>query len=96
MVTVVKTAASDSTIAANTYKITITQNGTTVTPNTNGVSALDSVLTEFAGNNWAQTKLKSKNWESDDKTISATIDVTNEGKVTVSYDPTDLTTKANN
>ena len=101
LVTVVKTAASDSTdtIAAGTYKITITKDGTTVTPNTNGASALDSVLTEFAGNNWAQTKLKSKNWESNDKkvkAISATIDVTNEGKVTVNYDPTDLTTKANN
>ena len=59
LVTVVKTAASDSTdtIAAGTYKITITKDGTTVTPNTNGASALDGALTEFAGNNWLRQNL---------------------------------------
>lgn len=91
LVTVIKTAASDSTgaIATGTYTITIDKDGTTVTPNTNGASALDAALNEFAGNNWKQTTLKSKNWAAGE--ISAEIEVKDNGSVTVKYTPDTLT-----
>lgn len=102
LVTVVKTAASDSTGAIATGKYTITlSNDADVNITEEGnkaTTSLEGALTEFAGDNWSKIRLKSKNWENKkgENKISATIDVTNEGKVTVSYDPTDLTTKANN
>mgnify|MGYP004545855089 CR=1 FL=1 len=93
LVTVVKTAASDSTdkIAVGTYTITITQSGTSVTG-----GDLTDVLNEFAGNDWATTKLKSKNWkDNENKTqISATIVIGTDGSVTVTYNPTTLKSTA--
>ena len=102
LVTVVKTAASDSTgaIATGEYTITLSNdNDVDITEKSNkATTSLTDALTEFAGDNWSKIRLKSKNWtnKANGKTISATIKVTDEGKVTVSYDPIDLTTKANN
>lgn len=92
LVTVFKTAASDSTdtIKAGTYEITITDANTTIAPAAN----LKDVFNEFAGNDWANTKLKSKNWTSN--TIKATIVIDANGSVTVSYTPTDIKDKTTN
>lgn len=95
LVTVVKTAASDSTdtIAAGTYIITLSDTGVSVTVGTQPSDALNKVFNEFAGNDWANTKLKSKKW--DPTPISATVKVGADGSVTVTYNPTSLKTTAN-
>lgn len=105
IVTVLKTAAADSTDTVKTgvYTVTISDSGTNVTVSGTGSSTKDdieSILTEFAGNDWKNTKLKSKKWTADDDTtaaptISATITVEDTGKVTVAYTPTKLKDKAN-
>lgn len=91
LVTVVKTAASDSTdkIAVGTYTITITQSGTSVTG-----GDLTDVLNEFAGNDWATTKLKSKKWADTNPQISAKITVSADGSVKVEYTPQTLKSTA--
>ena len=102
LVTVFKTAASDSTdtIKAGTYEITITDANTTIAPAANSAAGasttanLKDVFNEFAGNDWANTKLKSKNWTSN--TIKATIVIDANGSVTVSYTPTDIKDKTTN
>lgn len=106
LVTVVKTAASDSTdkIAAGTYTITLSNNANvSVTSGTETSTALNEVFNEFAGNDWANTKLKSKKWTNDNKgekdvkdTISATVKVEEDGSVTVKYNPTTLKDTAGN
>lgn len=101
LVTVVKTAASDSTdkIEAGTYTITLSNNANvSVTRGTETSTALDEVFNEFAGNDWANTKLKSKKWTNDNKgnTISATVVVGADGSVTVTYNPTTLKDTAGN
>lgn len=94
LVTVLKTAASDSTdtLATGAYTIAITADGTTVSGPTN--SNVDDVLNEFAGDNWANTTLKSTRWTSTvgdgTKGIGATVTIADDGKVTVEYNPTDL------
>lgn len=97
LVTVVKTAASDSTdkIVAGTYTITLSNNAAvSVTTGTQSSPALNEVFNEFAGNDWANTKLKSKKWTDDDgaaiTAISATVVVGADGSVTVTYNPTTL------
>ena len=97
LVTVVKTAASDSTdkIVAGTYTITLSNNAAvSVTTGTQPSPALNEVFNEFAGNDWANTKLKSKKWTDDDgaaiTAISATVVVGADGSVTVTYNPTTL------
>ena len=115
LVTAFKTAASDGddNIAAGGYKITIynkVNSGTTTTltaEKAGGVSAAasDAVtkaiseITKFAGNDWQNTKLKSKKWtDKDGKTvssISATLAVENDGSVTVTYDPTTIKDQTN-
>ena len=94
LVTVFKTAASDSTdsLPAGTYKITIGNDATTVT----GDNAYLTVLNEFAGNDWANTRLRSKEWAAsatDANEISATIVIGADGSVTVTYTPADLKNK---
>lgn len=103
LVTVVKTAASDSTdkIAAGTYTITLSNNAkVSVTSGTQTSPALNKVFNEFAGNDWANTKLKSKKWTDKDGTaitaISATVVVGEDGSVTVTYNPTTLKNTAGN
>ena len=98
LVTVFKTAASDSTdtIKAGTYEITIASTSTTIKPQAASKEAtteaeLITLFNEFAGNDWANTKLKSKKWNQN--TISATILVKEDGSVTVSYSPTDIKDK---
>ncbi len=100
LVTVVKTAASDSTdtIAAGEYIITLSIDANVcVTQGTTTSPALDNVFNEFAGNDWAETRLKSKKWKNDDNgnTISAKVEVGADGSVTVTYNPTSLKTTAN-
>lgn len=104
IVTVLKTAAADSTdtVKTGTYTVTIGDSGTVVTASgddSSAVADIESILTEFAGNDWKNTKLKSKKWTADDgtaiSTILATITVENTGKVTVAYTPTKLKDKAN-
>ena len=88
LVTVMKTAASDSTDAliADTYTITIAAGGTTITGTQNGATAkAEAVANEFAGDNWKSTTLKSKNWGVTE--IKAEVTVENDGKVTVEYTP---------
>ena len=92
LVTVVKTAASDSTdtLPADTYTITITTNANITAAGTSAANTnkLKDVLDEFAGNDWTNTKLKSKNWENN--TIKAEIEIDASGKVTVEYTPETL------
>ena len=63
-------------------------------------TALETVFNNFAGNDWANTKLKSKKW-TDDKgkaitEISAKVVVGEDGSVTVTYNPTTLKDTAGN
>lgn len=105
LVTVVKTAASDSTdtIAAGTYTITLSNNAkVSVTSNNTTSAELNKVFNEFAGNDWANTRLKSKKWTNDNtgtgavtNTISATVVVGEDGSVTVTYNPKSLKTTVN-
>lgn len=98
LVTVFKTASSDSTdtISAGTYDIAIGGSGTTVKPQAASTGAtseadLTTLFNEFAGGDWATTRLKSKKWGQ--TTISATITVGENGSVSVSYSPTDIKDK---
>ena len=103
LVTVLKTAASDSTDTVKTgaYTITIakdTDAAVTVTgENASTKDDIEKILTEFAGNDWKNTKLKSQKWTDDaDKaitSISATVTVDTDGKLTVTYNPTKLKDK---
>lgn len=102
LVTVLKTAASDSTdtIKTGSYTITIGASNTAVTVKDGSKGTEDeikAILTEFAGDDWANTSLKSKKWTGDKNeaitSISATITVTDEGKLTVGYNPTKLKDK---
>ena len=87
-------------IKAGTYEITITDANTTIAPAANSAAGasttanLKDVFNEFAGNDWANTKLKSKNWTSN--TIKATIVIDANGSVTVSYTQTDIKDKTTN
>lgn len=107
LVTVMKTAASDSTdtIAAGTYTITFSNNAAVAVtaPSETAKTALETVFNNFAGNDWANTKLKSKKWTNDNTgdgavtdTISATVVVGEDGSVTVRYNPTTLKDTAGN
>ena len=107
LVTVVKTAASDSTdtIAAGTYTITLSNNNDVAITDDKGAnvkSTLNEVFKEFAGDNWDKARLKSSKWVNDNtattaakNTISATIIVNTDGSVTVSYNPKALKETAN-
>ena len=94
LVTVIKTAAADASdsVPVGKYTISVTATGTSVTadPDTNQ-NTIESVVTEFAGNKWKQTSLKSSRWENG--AIKAVIDVQQDGKITVDYTPTDVTEK---
>lgn len=95
LVTVLKTAASDSTdtLPAGNYKITITADRTTIT-GPDAATKLTETVNEFAGDNWANVTLKSTRWTTKDGTktaIGATVKIADDGKVTVEYTPADMT-----
>ena len=105
LVTVMKTAASDSTdnIVAGTYTITLSNTADVTVTNDKKADVKDNVnevFNEFAGNDWAKTRLKSKKWTdengADITTISATVVVRADGSVTVTYNPTTLKNTAGN
>ena len=105
LVTAFKTAASDGNdqIPAGTYTFTINKEATkdnTATTLTSGtdvkypvgekIDTIKAVITKFVGNNWEDTKLKSKKWVDNGATvkqISAKLTVGNDGSVTVEYTP---------
>lgn len=104
-VTAFKTAAADGTtnIAAGTYGITVTTDGSHAGTTTTGDgpytitqdTTIEGLLQSFAGTGWTSTKLKSAKWTIDSAgtgtaltAISAQIIVANDGSVTVSYYPT--------
>ena len=99
LVTAFKTAASDGNdqIPAGTYTFTINkeattlENGTDVNyPKGEGINTIKDIITKFVGNNWKDTKLKSKKWVNGSTTvkeISAELTVGNDGSVTVKYTP---------
>ena len=96
LVTVVKTAASDSTdaVPADKYTITINATATSVDCGDANKTAITNVLNEFAGDDWASTTLKSKKWE--DGAIKAEVTVAENGGVTVKYTPEGLKNEAAN
>ena len=98
LVKAAQVAAADTEIdlPADTYTITINDKRTTVTATTNSTNAgeLKKALIEYAGNEYANTKLKSKRWNkvstSKKNEISAKMVVDSQGTITVTYDPTNL------
>lgn len=110
LVTAFKTAASDGEdkVPAGDYTITINNaaaSGSTATTlsgddNNNTVAG---IITSYAGENWQNTKLKSKKWTSDgsdDSTklvtsISAKLTVGIDGSVTVDYTPDTIKDQSN-
>lgn len=98
LVKAAQVAAADTEIdlPADTYTITINNKRTTVTATTNSTNAgeLKKALIEYAGNEYANTKLKSKRWNkvstSKKNEISAKMVVDSQGTITVTYDPTNL------
>lgn len=99
LVTAVKVAAADDAqdiVAATdiTYTITITKDGTTVTPEAtdkNKTGKIETALNESAGTNWKLTKLKSNAWG--EAGFKAELEIKNNGSVTVKYTPEDLKNK---
>ena len=99
LVTAFKTAASDGNdqIPAGTYTFTINKEATTLENDTDvnyskgeGINTIKDIITKFVGNNWEDTKLKSKKWVNNGATvkqISAKLTVGNDGSVTVEYTP---------
>lgn len=92
LVTVTKTAASDATdaIPAGEYTITLEKDkkvAVAATGTGTGADAdkLKAVFVEFAGDDWDNVMLKSKNWANNK--IAATITLDADGKVTVRYNP---------
>lgn len=93
----VAAADTDYDIPEGTYKIIIdgasatagtrVEKGDAATTDAN-VAKLETALTEYAGNEFKKTKLKSKRWTGNK--ISATIKIDASAKVSVTYEPTDL------
>ena len=111
LVTAFKTAASDGNdqIPAGTYTFTINKatkdktTGTTTlecepTDSEQSVSEIYGIITSYVGENWEDTKLKSKKWVDGGKTvtkISAELKVENDGSVKVTYKPTTIKDQTN-
>lgn len=110
LVTAFKTAASDGEdkVPAGDYTITI-NNAAASSSTATTLSGDDSnntvagIITSYAGENWQNTKLKSKKWTSDgsnDSTklvtsISAKLTVGIDGSVTVDYTPDTIKDQSN-
>lgn len=98
MVTVVQTAAADSSdqLKAGTYTVTVANTGSSVEGSTNATTgdALKAIIKEYAGDNYEKATLKSSKWKDNANNatsqITATITIDPNGKVTVSYNPTSV------
>lgn len=99
LVKAVQVAAADTEfdLPADTYTITINGTETTVASKTTTTNAdeLKKALIEYAGNEYANTKLKSKRWNkatgnNNLNQISAEIVVDGRGTITVTYKPAEL------
>lgn len=80
--------------AGNTVTVTITINPDETTAIANPADRqtnIEKALTEYCGNNWDKTTLKSKSW--DQKQIKATLTIDSKASVTVEYTPADLKNK---
>ena len=109
LVTAFKTAASDGNdqIPAVEYTITISKDGSKIVEkdkfgeiNKHNRPGFDKVFGSFVGENWrSEIKLKSKKWEGDNgevlTSISAVLEVKNDGSVTVTYNPTTIKDQTN-
>ena len=95
LVTAVKVAAADGKydIAPAGFTITMDDESTSLAKTNTGTLPADitTALNEYAGENWDETTLKSKNWTNDQ--IVATIVIEDNGSVTVDYEPDDLKNK---
>ena len=103
MVKAVKVAAADGTsaIKTGTYIITLKNDAdATVTTTDGSQKDADAALKEFINDNWAKTQLKSSKWTSDAEgknavaQITATIVIGNDGSSKVTYNPTWMTSMA--
>lgn len=75
-----------------TVTITITPDKTTAIANpADRQTNIEKALTEYCGNNWDKTTLKSKSW--DKKQIMAVLTIDSKASVTVEYTPADLKNK---
>ncbi len=99
LVKAAQVAAADTQydIAKGDYVITITESKTTVKKGGTDLATTDDMykaLTEYAGNEFTKTKLKSKRWDEVPSNtvneISATISIDENAKVSVTYTPADL------
>ena len=98
LVTVVQTAAADSSdqLKAGTYTVTVANTGSSVEGSTNATTgdALKAIIKEYAGDNYEKATLKSSKWKDNANNatsqITATITIDPNGKVTVSYNPTSV------
>ena len=109
LVTAFKTAASDGDdqVPAGEYTKTInnsvTSGKTTTLTGDDSNNTVAGIITTYAGENWQDTKLKSKKWTSDgsdDKaklvtSISAKLTVGIDGSVTVDYTPDTIKDQTN-
>lgn len=100
LVEAVRIAAADTdyNIPADTYTISISTTGTTVTGNAKIKDAIKEYAgVTFNGNIIKSIKLKSNRWSNSSSAnqISATVVVGNDAKVTVTYDPTNLVENVN-
>ena len=106
LVTAFKTAASDGNdqIPVGTYTFTIAATGTTLNDGTNNLTSGDiyDLISSYAGNNWTDTKLKSQKWTDNGtlsgtagQSISAALEVKNDGSVSVTYTPATIKDQTN-
>ena len=110
LVTAFKTVASDGSedhVDADEYTITISKDGSKIVEkdkfgeiNKHNRPGFDKVFGSFVGENWrSEIKLKSKKWEGDNgevlTSISAVLEVKNDGSVTVTYNPTTIKDQTN-
>ena len=110
LVTAFKTVASDGSedhVDADEYTITISKDGSKIVEknkfgeiNKRNRPGFDKVFGSFVGENWrSEIKLKSKKWEDADEkvltSISATLEVKNDGSITVTYNPTTIKDQTN-
>lgn len=110
LVTAFKTAASDGEdkVPAGDYTITINNaaaSGSTATTLSDDDSnnTVAGIIKSYAGENWQNTKLKSKKWTSDGSdditklvtSISAKLTVGIDGSVTVDYTPDTIKDQSN-
>ena len=93
MVRSMEIAAADAsdTLKPDTYKITISNSKTEISEATNdNIKIANDVLKNAISADVLSTTLKSKDWDSDDNKISATIVITDDYTTTVSYAPAKL------